>query len=645
MNHLSTDLLLALAKSMRSHTALCWLMLAACLVAPLNTAYAQSNIEAKVTLSSTEDPGDPFWATAPSKNIAYGIEVKTIGDTDDSPWVTIHGTKGSSKRFLLDNEPDNFGAGRTEYFLYAAAEVRNVGIPTAIEFEAGGDDGWSFENVIIDIFAGQGWEFSSRTWYGRNGANDRTKAITSGAPWDYQKVLIDRIVFDGHGAIDGDGDFDGSVRMEKKQTLYPVGAKLGVGGTTVVPVSSQIIIVDARHSPVPIQWNSSKETSISGGEVMKALKRHEKEAGMSNTFTVTAKETLEASGGGMTSTGEFTVSNSLTVSASMKKATQDEKTRQVDQAFSSSDGQVYTIDPGMVAFFDLTISASVERYTDFSKLRRISPSVTPSYSLQPRYYLTECATGELRGINVYSGSTSGDVIDIGKNNKFVLGDKLKDPSQKMYFDAAKKAWPTFFTHMDLPEGKCGGTVEELAFEYTRDFEKVWDDAGSGADSDVGFFQPIPPQGYYVLGHYAHASHEAPTTSVLVVKEEKAGALAEPIGYERIWTDAGSGADQDGAVWQPSCPGNFVAIGLVTTSGAEPSSDAVRCVRKDLTVQAEVGELIWNDSGSGADADFAAWRVQAPDSEGEIFVPATFIGHASHSDITNANARALKKSKK
>lgn len=87
----------------------------------------------------------------------------------------------------------------------------------------------------------------------------------------------------------------------------------------------------------------------------------------------------------------------------------------------------------------------------------------------------------------------------------------------------------------------------------------------------------------------------------------------------------------------------MALGLVTSSGAKPSKEEVRCVRQDLTAPAEVGKQIWNDSGSGAKSDFAAWSVKANNApSGEAYVsPGTFIGHASHRQIGNAKARALK----
>lgn len=185
--------------------------------------------------------------------------------------------------------------------------------------------------------------------------------------------------------------------------------------------------------------------------------------------------------------------------------------------------------------------------------------------------------------------------------------------------------------------------DDLWIAYTTAFEEVWTDRGSGAHRDVGFFRPIPPPGYYAVGDYAHASHGMPDDVVMVLKEKTPGALAAPLNYEKVWSDAGSGADDDAAVWRPRCPSDYSALGLVTTSGAEPSKAAVRCVKTDLTVQAETGDAIWNDAGSGADRDFSAWHVQVGGAPPEtaFVTPGSFIGHASHAKPDNRHALALR----
>ncbi len=653
MTHLSTGLLFAIAKRMRSHTALCCLMLAACLVVPLNTSYAQSsnqNIK-KVNITPPPQASLPYWQTAPSNNIAYGIQITTLGNgTDDTPTIYIHGTKGKSRPYPLDNAADNWGDNKTEYFVIAADDIGDVGIPTDVEFHAGGDDAWRFRLDFVDFYAKEGFNMLHIKSY-RNDWNNRDRVLWEQPPYNLAAAIVTNVPFGATGALSGEREtydvvYDSPILFSARGVV-PQPAH---GSTQNVTVSNQYIIVDARHSPSPIPWNSTQETRVSGEEVLRALQSQSSTTGVSNTLTVTMEASAKASVPGAELSSKVSVSNALTVSHSKTSGSQDEQQQKLSQTFSDRTGQTYTINPGDVAFFALTKTAEVTSYPTFdteSVLRRISPKASVSYNLNPTYFRTECGSGELKLLNVSYDATGREAI-------FSLGAALRDASQQRFLAAARQAWSNFSTHMantpcqepkDAPSAGAPSVDAPLAFEYTRNFENVWDDAGSGADRDVGFFRPIPPQGYHILGHYAHASHATPTADVLVVKEEQPGALAAPVDYDRIWTDAGSGADRDAAVWWPSCPGNYVALGLVTTSGAKPSTDAVRCVREDLTVPAEVGEQIWIDRGSGAREDFGAWRVRAKTAPaGETYVaPGTFIGHASHSTISSANARALKKS--
>jgi len=242
-----------------------------------------------------------------------------------------------------------------------------------------------------------------------------------------------------------------------------------------------------------------------------------------------------------------------------------------------------------------------------------------------------------------------------------------DPSQTSVLWAIKL--PVSGAAGTASDGSDSGSVavadmrlssDELLFDFIAHFDRVWSDHGSGADQDVAFYRPKPTDGYYALGHLAAASYDAPTDNdlMMVVKEKTPGsdALAAPLNYDPVWTDSGSGADDDVAVWWPSCPSGYVALGALATSGAKPDTEAVRCVRETLTVQAglqtgpsedgKAGEPtpIWTDRGSGADRDFAAWAVKpnrAP--EGEAYVaPGSFVAVAGY-DPAGAvrHARALR----
>ena len=114
---------------------------------------------------------------------------------------------------------------------------------------------------------------------------------------------------------------------------------------------------------------------------------------------------------------------------------------------------------------------------------------------------------------------------------------------------------------------------------------------------------------------------------------KGKALSAPDDFERVWRDSRSGAAADCTLWRPVPPAGYVALGLVCSNGRDkPLSNSVRCVRADLVIASDISNRIWSDSGSGAEQDFSAWAIEPPSATaGEIyFSPGTFVGIDSHS---------------
>ena len=181
-------------------------------------------------------------------------------------------------------------------------------------------------------------------------------------------------------------------------------------------------------------------------------------------------------------------------------------------------------------------------------------------------------------------------------------------------------------------------TDGLLIRYTDQFTSIWHDAGSGADDNGRYWKPVAPAGYYSLGSLGGDAWADPNgnKAVIVVKElNDSGALAAPLDYALIWTDSGSGANLDGSFWRPIPPAGYVACGVVAQLGyGKPGLDEVRCVRSDLVSNGKAGDWIWDDSGSGASADFGSWEVECPDaqnSSGKAYLKAgTFVGTNSYS---------------
>ncbi|CAN7311420.1 Vps62-related protein [Pseudoduganella sp. LjRoot289] len=181
---------------------------------------------------------------------------------------------------------------------------------------------------------------------------------------------------------------------------------------------------------------------------------------------------------------------------------------------------------------------------------------------------------------------------------------------------------------------------DLQLAFTSSFEKRWDDGGSGADNDVAFYHPIPPEGYYALGSVSMSNAEDPNGKYAAICV-RAGAdvggkapLAVPLGYGYIWDDSGSGADDDGSCWRPIPPDGYVALGDVFVLGHDaPSGVQVMCVAAELVGEGKVGRQVWNDGGSGADRDFSSWQIDVSsayyDTADGFFAANTFVGVDTH----------------
>lgn len=203
------------------------------------------------------------------------------------------------------------------------------------------------------------------------------------------------------------------------------------------------------------------------------------------------------------------------------------------------------------------------------------------------------------------------------------------------------------SHVNLAETGGAMTIDkevqfgDLILAFTTSYEYRWNDRGSGADDDVGFYHPIPPEGFFALGSIGLPNHDQPNGKFasLCVKASpatsgKKAPLAPPVRWEYVWDDSGSGADDDGSCWRPVPPEGYVALGDVFVTGhSAPTGTQVMCVAKELVFEGKVGARIWTDNGSGADRDFGAWQVEVSrtflDTPDGIFAVNSFAGTATH----------------
>ncbi|WP_455885078.1 Vps62-related protein [Pseudomonas spelaei] len=182
---------------------------------------------------------------------------------------------------------------------------------------------------------------------------------------------------------------------------------------------------------------------------------------------------------------------------------------------------------------------------------------------------------------------------------------------------------------------------DLLISFTSEFLPLWNDKGSGAHKPVGLWRPSTtsdalssffPLGDIAADHYRNINQSRIVAVVSDANKAEGTALRPPLDYELVWHDKGTGARTDASIWRPVPPQGYVAMGLVYgVNYDKPSYHAVRCVREDLVVAAQVGEPIWNDKGSGGPNDLSLWSITLPDaSAGELYLaPGTFVGNTTY----------------
>ena len=173
---------------------------------------------------------------------------------------------------------------------------------------------------------------------------------------------------------------------------------------------------------------------------------------------------------------------------------------------------------------------------------------------------------------------------------------------------------------------------------------MWDDSGSGANKDGYFFIPPESKNEYMIGGYGSEKLVSDYHCVLMVSEPADNPkgtpplLVAPADWQMIWKDSGSGANKDGSMWQAFPPdNNYRCIGSVPQNGYnKPNLPGYRCVHDSLTKKISATTLLWSDKGSGADKPVSIFRL--PNTISMVAVAARTDKVEAYDLIDNATSK-------
>ncbi|CAL4059453.1 unnamed protein product, partial [Meganyctiphanes norvegica] len=156
---------------------------------------------------------------------------------------------------------------------------------------------------------------------------------------------------------------------------------------------------------------------------------------------------------------------------------------------------------------------------------------------------------------------------------------------------------------------------------------MWYDKDSGADKDVSIWKVWNGQtGYYSIGDLVHNQWSNVRGRVaIMVSQRIPGILEKPASFNQVWTDAGSGALLDVAVWTMVPPAGYTCLGAVAVNSHSlipPDRNKYACVKDSFVVSGKLIET-WNSKGSGANKDISLWTVVSNKTygiDGGTFLP-------------------------
>jgi len=256
----------------------------------------------------------------------------------------------------------------------------------------------------------------------------------------------------------------------------------------------------------------------------------------------------------------------------------------------------------------------------------------------PKYAGSNIATN----FNAWSGSVKDFpvMIDFVDNRSLI-------PIWELVQDAEKRAklqsaYPAFCAAKAY---KYEHRAEQYLVGRYVALHKIYDDHGTHAKKDVSFARPETGDQWHYLGWVAYPGKGGAVGEALIVKELVRGALADITGWDQVWSDHGSGNRQNFYTWKANAsnPTEYKVLGDFFThlSATKPDISGMKAVHEHCLARGKIGAQIWNDHGTGANQDGSLWEV-LPENDSGISIRA-FMASGTKNGPAQREIFVLKKS--
>lgn len=143
-----------------------------------------------------------------------------------------------------------------------------------------------------------------------------------------------------------------------------------------------------------------------------------------------------------------------------------------------------------------------------------------------------------------------------------------------------------------------------------EFDQSYVDSGTGAKMNLWMWKPRLAHGQFYVGDLCSSKHSPGASGFIFELGSDKSALVKPLAMNLNWNDRGTGAPHDGGFFTPSCPDGYVALGSVgerflsddITSPAVSNWPNLMCVKEKYTEPQTFSSITWADQGSGGHYD-------------------------------------------